>query len=262
MKLEILSTAIFLVLMFTVIPANAQEPVDTLGCESGDIDRTVLAINSLLEQAQIESEAGDLLASLGRLADVQVFISTLVSQCASRDGSALTVLPRPTICYAGLVFCDLMPQAEGATTVANATDPEARFTANERSAECARSGGYGLLVDGYDFREEQYGYWGIRWEDSPSDSFSVSEFRGLSMWVKGHSDANEQFLIQLTTRQGRNVNVYSEYYVEVSDTEWRQIAIPLTAFASNIDSITGLTLVFDQSAGRGSVCIDDISFLE
>lgn len=139
---------------------------------------------------------------------------------------------------------------------------------SEISTKCKHSGEYGMS-----FRysiisnspRSEFGWWSI---DSSIvvDSrpiIDIQDFNALQFWVKGKT-GGEIFNIIIQHEFGGEPTVISNDYVTVSSTEWRLAHIPLSDFwdNENISKIWAVGFLFYPSSGTGSICIDDITFIE
>lgn len=256
MKHSMLFMLFCLVIMAGANSAIAQSPNDQLSCQLEDINRAIATANSLLLQAQSETDAGAKAASLRRLAQVQSTLTDLFSSCFS--GTALSVEPSPPLCLAGLILCDLMPQAIGAQTFAFTSRQELGLSYNEQDTSCAHSGQYGLRV-AYNFTDEDFAGWGIHWDNAQGGKLDASRFRALTFWVKGDA-GGELFEIGLKAR-GQENKVQSAQYVIVPANEWVRVAIPLSAFAMDTASVNNINLGFNANHGAGNICVDDFALV-
>ena len=104
---------------------------------------------------------------------------------------------------------------------------------------------------------------GVQWSNAPGGRFDASSFSTLSFWIRGA--APNGFHIGLKDINEREVKVEARDFVMVSDTEWRQVVVPLARFADasgpvNLAAVRNANLGFNASHGSGSICIDDIAF--
>jgi hypothetical protein len=134
-----------------------------------------------------------------------------------------------------------------------------RFTEAE---ECRHSGSYGLQLI-YGFSGTGNGGWGVHWANTPTRHFDAAAFSTLSFWVRGA--APQGFHIGIKDSAQKEVKVESRDYTIVDTAEWRQISVPLSAFADragkvNPGAVENISIGFSGDHGSGSICVDEIGF--
>lgn len=130
------------------------------------------------------------------------------------------------------------------------------------SGDCRRSRRAGLRID-YAFSGPGNGGWVATWEHSPTLHFDASHYGTLILWAKGN--APNGFQIGLKDTAEREGKVETRLRVSISPTEWRRIAVPLSAFVADtgpidLAHIRNLNVGLNASHGAGGLCIDNISF--
>jgi hypothetical protein len=107
--------------------------------------------------------------------------------------------------------------------------------------------------------------WGVQWKDTVG-YFDASNFTNFTFAVKGEM-GDETFLIGMRDIAGSPLTLESKNYVKVSSTDWQIVTIPLTRFTYqgttvNPSAIDNVSFSFDERHGSGSICIDDIAFIQ
>jgi hypothetical protein len=160
------------------------------------------------------------------------------------------------------VLGDVFPQIGSARPFVFLNPPGTLDLGYIQEPECRRSDRYGLRL-AFAFTLGGNGGWGFQWNDAPGGHFDASAFTDLSLWVKGN--APQGFQIGLKDTSDHEVKVESRDFTAVSATEWREVRVPLSAFADAggaIDrtAIRNLNVGFNASHTVGQICIDDIAF--
>lgn len=179
-----------------------------IGCQPEMVEQAILIADSILTNAQQDIENGNTAAALVQLAQVQTNISALFTGCFS-DVGQLPAADSESICLAG-ILCDLFPQAVGGRsfTFVNEQSVPNAMVANVMSEDCARSGQFGLSINYDFFGQGAAGGWGIHWDEVPNASIDISEYVGITFWVRGDI-GGEIFQVGLKNARLRETKVES-----------------------------------------------------
>lgn len=162
-------------------------------------------------------------------------------------------------------LADVFPQALEAEAVTFLDSPDSPGSLSDEFTDdpaCRRSGLYGLRII-FDFSKGGFGGWISTWEPSPEKRYDASAFKALTFFVRGA--APQGFQIGIKDTGEREVKVEAKQFVVVSDSEWRQVSIPLSKFASggtsvDLANVLNVNFGFNPDHGSGNICIDDIAF--
>jgi hypothetical protein len=125
--------------------------------------------------------------------------------------------------------------------------------------DCTRSGSNGLQLNYTMQSPEDFGGWGVQWENTSAGHFDASGFTTFTFWVRGAKGGEAlQVVFYDTQEEGQTVKVHELASIT---TQWTQINLPLTRFDRvNLSTIHHIDFSFFGRDGIGSLCIDDIGF--
>ena len=137
----------------------------------------------------------------------------------------------------------------------------------EPEAKCAASIATAGGADGS-------GAWDISYDISADGSFcgtamdlkdlDASQFKTLGFRVKGDLSAPVDFIVELKSRKGQDLEI-KRYVVRGVAGEWKSVQIPLADFhLTSLKALAEMTTVFDKQTTKvrkGDIQIDDIVLL-
>jgi hypothetical protein len=131
--------------------------------------------------------------------------------------------------------------------------------------ECAHTGKIGLKLT-YKMQGDGYGGWLVSWGNATPRYFDASSFLSFVIWVKG-GIGGETFQIGIKDITGKEVKIETKTLVIVSTTQWKKITISLSKFADeggqvNMARINNINIGLNKNHGAGSICLDDIAFVQ
>lgn len=140
----------------------------------------------------------------------------------------------------------------------------ARFTAN-----CARTGKTGLQIDYETAGEGQFGGFLVDWSKSSAGEVDLSGYKTFSIWAKAITDQASFQLGMLDTviPPGSEPRVETLDWVSIDNSDWIEITFPMGDFNEpekilNFGAIRNLSIGFNPTHGKGSVCVDDLAFIK
>jgi hypothetical protein len=175
-----------------------------------------------------------------------------------------TFTPLPISCKTGFFAC-VFPQAETGRPFQFKKDSSVTLTVDEQAAECAFTTEYGVKLTYEITQAETDASWGVQWKDTVG-YFDASNFTNFTFAVRG-KQGDEEFLIGMKDVTESVVTLESKNFVKVTSTEWQIVTIPLSRFTHkgttiNPSALDNVTFSFDERHGSGSICIDDIAFVQ
>lgn len=132
--------------------------------------------------------------------------------------------------------------------------------------QCAYWGDYGLQID-FNMPPDPnggqggFGGWGVHWDFASNGSFDAAKYEFLTFWLKTDIDANFQIGIKDTS--DRQTKIELQDWAQVDN--WQLFRVPLSRFANDgvdLSQIKDINFGFNSTHGQGSVCIDNIAFLQ
>lgn len=169
--------------------------------------------------------------------------------------------PSPDNIPPPLPLAEVFPQVgEGREFVyLNMDNQEALKKQFVNDEECRHSGPFALKFT-YKFTGGGHGGWGVSWRKTSTGSFDASGFTHLSLWVKGLK-GTERFQVALKDTRDNETKIESDSLV-VSVSNWSRIVIPLNRFTDvKLSSLDNINFGFNSNHGQGSICVDDIAFV-
>ncbi len=154
---------------------------------------------------------------------------------------------------------EIFPQVDGGQEFSFANEGGVLTFEFVIDPNCTHSGPYGLRI-AYSMLASGNGGWGVHWDNSQDGYFNSFPFTNLSFWVKG-ATGNESFQIAMKDTD-KNEYWITSTSVFVTTPDWTQVSIPLSKFEKvNMSSLANMSFGFNKDHKSGSICIDDISFV-
>jgi hypothetical protein len=175
-----------------------------------------------------------------------------------------TFTPLPISCKTGFFAC-VFTQADTGRTFEFKSDSSATLTVDDQAAECAFTTEFGVKLTYEVTQAGTNASWGVQWKDTVG-YFDASTFTNFTFAVRG-KEGDEEFLIGMKDVTGSEVTLESKSYVKVTPTEWQIVTIPLSRFTHkgttiNPSALDNVAFSFDERQGSGSICMDDIAFVQ
>lgn len=174
-----------------------------------------------------------------------------------------TPLPATATPIAVLPLEELFPQAAAEGQVDAFLNPPGTLGHEFTEAEdCRHTAPFGLRLT-FSFEGVGNGGWLVKWARTQESHFDASRYTEIAFSVKG--DAPNGFQVGVKDTQEHEVKVELAQLMVLSESEWREIAIPLDRFATpefkvDMANVRNINFGFNRDHGGGSICIDDIAF--
>lgn len=186
---------------------------------------------------------------------------TLTPTSTFTPSPTATAVPIP--CANGFFAC-VFPQADTGKTFLFKKGAGVTLTVDEQS-QCALTTEVGAKLTYEITQARTNAAWGVQWIDTVG-YFDASNFTSFAFAVKGEL-GGETFLIGMRDIAGGPVTLESKNYVTVSSTKWQLVTIPLSRFTYqgttvNPSALENVSFSFDERHGSGTICLDDIAFIE
>lgn len=169
----------------------------------------------------------------------------------------LTIAPS---CSDSLI-CDLFLDPEQIDNAESFKFAEGGILRSDFTSDCALAGNYGLQLE-FDMNGENYGGWGLHWWFSSNGYFDATRYTDLTFWLKLNDAKN--FQLSLKDIAGNQQQIEIEDYIVVESGGWILFRISLEQFDQtgiNLSQIRDISFGFNQTHGKGVLCVDSIQFL-